>query len=301
MPHHSQRSFETLLQKIPSQCNHHTTASCDRWTGDPTTLSAARTMQSNGLPRLQAILSCHHPRPRSAGQLARIISDWTLRCLYLPRNTSQTPEEAAHAAACAVDHTHSHFNYEDLFCCDLPCPDMSFCDPSLRTKTCSQTCTSSRLLVARQMSLTPHMRTAIYHMSHVQLPPRAHSPCEDPSCSEPAEAECCEDPYCEDISACCPSTMPGTATNPTSIISSTSTTPITSMIINITHQTDAQHVACQTFALILHITTATGGHDSFPNRAHTAWHGHMHPPHVGMAPCSSGLSIEPLLQCRPSP
>lgn len=27
------------------------------------------------------------------------------------------------------------------------------------------------------------------------------------------------------------------------------------MIINITHQTDAQHVACQTFALILHITT----------------------------------------------
>ncbi|KAL1586923.1 hypothetical protein WHR41_04173 [Cladosporium halotolerans] len=43
--------------------------------------------------------------------------------------TSQTPEEAAHAATCAVDHTHTHFNYEDLFCCDLPCPDMSFCDP----------------------------------------------------------------------------------------------------------------------------------------------------------------------------
>jgi hypothetical protein len=203
--------------------------------------------------------------------------------------TSQTPEEAAHAAACAVDHAHTHFNYEDLFCCDLPCPDMSFCDPHCDPDMFPEmhkqpiTCCSPDVFDASYADCSlPH--------EPCPLPAQAHSPCEDPSCGEPAEADCCEDPYCEDVSACCP--LP-CAEQPPSQHQQLQQ-----------HQQHHQHQhhppdECTTCCMSdicphpSHNHTA-GVHDHFPT-GHTAWHGQMHPPHLSMAQCASGLSTESLL------
>ena len=116
--------------------------------------------------------------------------------------TTQTPEEAAHAAACAIDHAHSHFNYEDLFCCDLPCPDMSFCDTHCDPDIFSDMHKQPIACCTPDAFDPTYVDCGLPH-EPCPLPPQAHSPCEDPSCSEPAEPKCCDDPYCEDVSACC--------------------------------------------------------------------------------------------------
>lgn len=97
---------------------------------------------------------------------------------------------------------------DDFFCCDLPCPDLSFCDnnhdahcdphcdPHLFTNINHQPVTCCPDEVAH----TGYVECNIPHIP-CTLPPEAHSPCDKPGCKEPEE--CCDDPHCADLSACC--------------------------------------------------------------------------------------------------
>jgi hypothetical protein len=201
--------------------------------------------------------------------------------------TTQTPEEAAHAAACAIDHAHTHFNYEDLFCCDLPCPDMSFCDTHCDPDIFSDMHKQSIACCTPDAFDPTYVDCGLPH-EPCPLPPQAHSPCEDPSCSEPAEPECCDDPYCEDVSACCDVPC---AEQP--------------QPQHDHHQHDHQHhhppegctTCCMSDVCPHPSHQHTGTHHDVFSTGYTPWQGHMHPPHLAVEPsCSSGMgSIEPRL------
>lgn len=211
--------------------------------------------------------------------------------------TSQTPEEAAHAATCAVDHTHTHFNYEDLFCCDLPCPDMSFCDPHCDPDMFPAMHKQPISCCSPDAFEPPYVDCTLPH-DPCSLPSQAHSPCEDPSCSEPAEAECCDDPHCEDVSACCD--LPCVEQPPPP--------PPLQHLHQHHHKNQHQHhppdgcTTCCMSDVCPHPSHHHDVHlDSFPS-GYMPWqgHNHTHIPHKPDCP-SETSSLEPLLSAALQP
>lgn len=240
-------------------------------------------MQSNGYSS--------YPQPVMSPLETHLVHGQHLPPLDPSVSSTQTPEEAAHAAACAIDHAHTHFNYEDLFCCDLPCPDMSFCDPhcdpdmfSSMHKQPISCCTPDDFNTSYADCTLPH--------EPCPLPPQAHSPCEDPSCSEPAEAECCDDPYCEDLNACC--SVPCADEHPPQHPHP--------------HPQQGQHqppdgcTTCCMSDVCPHPSHNHGGHhDVFP-AGYMPWHGHHHSSQMPQLSCTPSSSpLEPLLTAALQP
>lgn len=196
--------------------------------------------------------------------------------------TTQTPEEAA---ACAVDHAHTHFNYEDLFCCDLPCPDMSFCDPHCNPDVFSSMHKQPISCCTPDAFDTSYADCSLPH-EPCQLPSQIHSPCEDPGCTDPAEPGCCEDPYCEDVNPCCDLPCPE---------------PTIPQHQNGHHPTDDCTTCCMSDVCPHPSHHHTSHHDAVQARC-LSWDQHHHTPHVPKDSCSSGSSfIEPLLSAALQP
>lgn len=94
-------------------------------------------------------------------------------------------------------------SFDDIFCCDLPCPETSPCEPCWDPHLFPQEFhPQPEPCCGGEIARSLYAECDLEH-DLCGFPAQAHSPCQDLGCVELAEPECCEDPQCEDADACC--------------------------------------------------------------------------------------------------